>query len=136
MRKIKYLEHTADIRLFVMGDSLEELFTAALEGMNGLLKRDVQTGGEKITETTKIESTDRTALLIDFLSEVLALSHSHKAVFREATFDRLDEQRLNASLVGPVVDGFDEDIKAVTYHEADVRRDDVGVYYTVIVFDI
>ena len=40
MRSHKLIGHTADIRLHVEGDTMEELFTAALEGMNGIIKVD------------------------------------------------------------------------------------------------
>ena len=34
------------------------------------------------------------------------------------------------------VDAFDEDIKAVTYHEANIEENEEGVLQTTIIFDI
>lgn len=130
--------HTADIRLEVRGDSLRELFLAALAGMNEIIQPGFCQSAtdfplaEEISET----SPDITALLIDFLSEINTLSHVHNALFCICDFGELNETSLAATLRGVALDGFAEDIKAVTYHEAEVVRDEQGVYSSMIVFDI
>ena len=44
--------------------------------------------------------------------------------------------RVRAELAGRAVDGFGEDIKAVTYNEAEIRRNAAGNLETMLVFDI
>jgi len=43
---------------------------------------------------------------------------------------------LDARLFGAHVRKFDEDIKAVTYHEANITHSPTGEFETMIVFDI
>ena len=138
MKTYKVLPHTADVRLWVEADSCEELFSAALEGMAGLIKdslTDLQKG-KMVEVSMKVEAPDIAALLIDFLSSVLTLTHARKAVFTEVVFEQLNETSLNCTIKGFETDGFDDDIKAVTYHEADVKKNNAGRFETMIVFDI
>lgn len=39
MRLYRVIPHTADIRLKVEGDTLKEFFSAALDEMNGIIKK-------------------------------------------------------------------------------------------------
>lgn len=134
----KYLEHTADVRLKVEADTLVGLFGGALEGMSNLMREGSckAEGGYGITEEIRITSVDLTTLLIDFLSQALTLSFERKAVFCKLHVTTLREHELVGRLLGKETDGFEEDIKAVTYHEADVHRNKAGNWTTVIVFDI
>ena len=83
-----------------------------------------------------VEAPDTTALLIDFLSEVLALSQINKEIYGRMTFSHFSPTKVEATLGGVMAEKFDEDIKAVTYHEADVRQNEKGEWETMIVFDI
>jgi SHS2 domain-containing protein len=137
MKEYKFLAHTADMRLQVQATTLEELFSAALEGMNTIIKPEAHacTKGD-VEKTLILSSSDSTSLLIDFLSEVLTLSVIHKAIFFHVSFELLSNLRLKAILTGMHVSSFNEDIKAVTYHNAQVVRGPDGVYQVTITFDI
>jgi SHS2 domain-containing protein len=83
-----------------------------------------------------IKAPDRTSLLIDFLGEVLADAHIERQAYVAVRFQELTETSVSAKLGGVSVEQFEEDIKAVTYHEADVRQDEKGMWATMVVFDI
>lgn len=137
MKQYKLIGHTADIRLLVQADSQQELFLGALQGMASIISTaSCHTSTPAVTHTIKIKSYDPTVLLIDFLSETLTLSHVLKAVFYSATFTILTPNQLEAVVHGIPVIQFDEDIKAVTYHEAEIVQDNQGNLSTIIVFDI
>lgn len=137
MRKYSYLEHICDIRLKVEADSIEELFRAALDGMNSIIAGgDVEESPEHSPVKICVESMDYTCLLIDFLSEVLLLTQSHYRIFSSIDIESLTSSKIEAVLHGSFVEGFDEDIKAVTYHEAEVIKNEQGNYESIIVFDI
>ncbi len=137
MRSFEILPHTADLRLKISGDSPEELFRAAVEGMASIIKKDAcGDAGAEIKKKVSLNSADRTALLVDFLSEVLTVSQTDKIVFCDASFEKLTETELTAEVIGPKVDEFDEDIKAVTYHEANIVQNEKGQWETIIIFDI
>ena len=140
------LEHTADLRIKAWGKTKEELFKNALRGMAYVQKEEARIKNQeaRITKKVQVKSTDMTALLIDFLSEVLTQSQINRVVFFDANFKAFSDTpsadsgqvELEAEIEGIKVDKFDEDIKAVTYHEAEVKQNPEGVYETKIVFDI
>lgn len=129
------LPHTADVRLRVSAPSLEELFRDAMRGMYAVMRGDAA-GGARVTRTLAVhDSADTTSLLIDFLNEVLGRAHVAGELFDEVAFTRFDATSLDATLTGLAPASFEEDVKAVTYHEAEVRRDGGG-WETVVVFDL
>lgn len=139
MKRYSFHGHTADVRLVAEGSTREELFLAALEGMNSLLrKRGCAAERARCTHESVIslDAPDATALLVDFLSEALSLSHQENVVFCQVDFSRLEETSLTAIMCGCPVDAFDEDIKAVTYHEANIVQNEDGAFQTTIIFDI
>ncbi len=137
MREYQLIEHVADVRLFVRATNLEELFMGALEGMASIIKPEFCSGEDTdIERIIAVYSGDETLLLIDFLSQVLTLSIINKAVFFRSTFALLTETRLEAKIAGKQILKFDEDIKAVTYHDAQVEGGPDGFYAVTITFDI
>ena len=151
MHSYKILEHTADVRLYVEGSSMEDIFTAAIEGMAEIIKKNAckvfaakaasavkkaQTSNAGIKKEIKVSSANPTLLLIDFLSEVLTLSQIEKIVFCAAKFGEPAGKKVSAIIYGRKVKSFDEDIKAVTYHEAEIKKNKSGNLETIIIFDI
>ncbi|MGM0545447.1 MAG: archease [Bacteroidota bacterium] len=134
----KMLPHTADVALLITSETLPGLFRLGLQSLNNLLKPDYapKMNEAKVTEVIELKSPDRTTLLIDFLSEVLTLSQIHKAIFSDFDINRMTDCELSATLSGKKVDLFDEDVKAVTYHEANMSLNEDGDWQTKIIFDI
>lgn len=151
------LEHTADIRLLVKGKNLEELFKEALKGMAFIQKSNIRNsmlaGRQEVSKNKRlieIQSPDKTALLVDFLSEALVQSQINKEVYADVKFLEFSEinpeavpqnagrygARLKAEIYGNPVESFDEDIKAVTYHEAEIKQNEKGEWETMLIFDI
>ncbi|MFN7088600.1 MAG: archease [Candidatus Paceibacteria bacterium] len=146
-KRFEILEHTADLRLKVFGSSPMELFRNALYAMAYVQKPEVleQTTvgrlighlrGRGVTEDVSIESMDYNTLLVDFLSEVLSHSDAHNAVFFDIKFNEFSELKAEGKIYGVKVDEFKEDIKAVTYHEVDVKEVEPGKWESLLVFDI
>lgn len=133
-KKFEILEHTADLKIRAFGKTKEELFKNALLGMSSVQKTELP-AGEKITVKIKIESADPTALLVDFLSEALTQSQIDKAVFYEVKFSKFSDAALEGEIEGVKIAEFDEDIKAVTYHGAEVVQKN-GVYEATVIYDI
>ena len=111
-----------------------ELFAEALRGLMELVKPE---GMQQKTVRAHVEVTapDVTALLVDFLNEVLTRCHIRREIYVRVVFQSMTSIALEADLEGHAVVGFGEDVKAVTYHEADVRERD-GSWSTTLVFDI
>jgi SHS2 domain-containing protein len=135
----KILSHTADIRLYVTASESEELFESALRGMANLQKGDFceqQDQSFVIQDSIQLNAIDRTSLLIDFLSKVLTLSQINRVIYCKVNFLKLSDTELTATIEGNKVNFFDEDIKAVTYHEAELIENKDRQLETVIIFDI
>ena len=137
MQYFEFLPHTADIRMRVEASTLQELFHAALQGMHAVLHpSEINTGGERRSYQLRLSSLDSTTLLIDFLSDVLTASYEHKAIFDIFQITAFGDTSIEAELSGHMIEQFDEDIKAVTYHEADIHQNAKGNWETVVIFDI
>ncbi len=128
MKKYEILEHTADVRISAEASSIKELFEALLEALDEiLLPADMRAEARDIIEREiVVESFDRQALLVDFLSDCLAQSYCDKAIFELASINFLSENKLKARLKGKRCTAFHRDIKAVTHHEAFVVENEEG----------
>lgn len=136
--KVTYLPHTADIRMLIEGDSLEALFNAGLRGMANILKEDLCDLADRYEIKTRItiNALDFTNLLVDFLSEVLSNSYAHRGIYCKLDILSMDKNELVADVFGVDVDEYDEEIKAVTYHEAQVKLNASQQWECCIIFDI
>lgn len=143
-KKFEILEHTADIKIRIFGESLEELFENALFAMAGIQDTKIQgykdtnkfqIPNSKINRLVKVKSIDKEALLVDFLGEVLSLSDINDEIYPECDIIKLSDKEIEAEVKGLKVDQFDEDIKAVTYHGVKVEKTGDG-WMAEVVFDI
>lgn len=138
MARIKVHSHTADVRYTIEAQQLKELFKAALQCMNRLLHHTIcqETELRELTISLETSAMDKSVLLIDFLSDVLTECHLQKAIFCDMTITQLDHNLIRADLYGIRIDQFEEDIKAVTYHEAEIQKNHRGYWQTNLIFDI
>ncbi|HLA40745.1 MAG TPA: archease [Candidatus Glassbacteria bacterium] len=124
-KKWEAFEHTADLGLFIYGDSLEELFRAAAEALTEQL-----TGPEPVqrraARNVELEAESAEVLLRSWMAELLYLYHAEGWLTAEVEFERLDETALRAQLAGEL---FDEarhelgpEVKAVTWHRLKIER--------------
>jgi len=130
------LEHPADIRLKVKATSLEEIFEGALKGMAEILALKENFLNEKIEKEIKVNSLDLNSLLVDFLSEVLTLTDINDSVFNEIEIVSLKENEIIAKIKGFKIKEFKEEIKAVTYHNLEIKKNEKNEYEVEVLFDI
>ena len=136
MRRYALLPHTADARVSIEGSDLRELFMAGLEGMASIIKRDACTDSLEVSDTISLTASDITSLFIDFLSDILTRTQEKKVVYCKVEFQQLYPKILQGVIRGKKVNSFDRDVKAVTYHEADIVKNKQGNWETNIIFDI
>lgn len=130
------LSHTADLRLKASGTTKKELFSEALKGMTKIMKKDALGKFPSASRRFFVEAPDITSLLVDFLNKALSLSQIHREAYTKFFFNSFSDTRCEAEIRGVPVKYFDEDIKAATYHEANVKRNKKGQWETVVIFDI
>lgn len=135
------LPHTADVRLKVKNRTLAGLFQDAVLGMMEFMKAEKKEKVnismiKQVKRKINLKSLDKTTLLIDFLNKVLLLCCTKREIYNKITFYNLSDKILKAELVGVRVVELNENIKAVTYHEACVTKTNQGNWETTIIFDI
>ena len=135
MEKFEILEHKADLKIRVWGKTKEELFANALLAMSESQKPEIK-NQQKIKREIKIKSLDLPALLVDFLSEALYLSQTNKEVYFKASFEKFTNSEIRGELIGQLVERFGEDIKAVTHHNLEIKRNLSGSWKAIVLFDI
>jgi SHS2 domain-containing protein len=137
MNGFKILPHTSDIRFKIWADSPEELFRQGLNACSLIAGDKTKTDTSvEIISKIEIESLDITSLLIDFLSDVVSLMDTQKVFISSLDIVELSETKLTALIKYESVESFDKSIKAVTYHEANVKINESGEYSTIVVLDI
>lgn len=137
MKPFKILSHTADLRLQIFGHDYEELFQNAVLALSSILtkerkKKYVPTGFEKV----KIDAPDTNTLLVSFLNEILTQSQINRKVYDRIKFLKFSEKSLEAQIFGQPVENFDEDVKAVTYHNVEIEQNRRGHFEVELVLDI
>lgn len=138
--------HTADFKLRAYGQTMEELFKHALQGMFQSIRPQShschENDGRIICDVLpakhgiRIEAPDREALLVDFLSQALYLSDVYDEAYFDVDIHKLTSTSVKAIVRGVKITGFEVvEIKAVTYNDLKVEYTD-GVWMAEIVFDI
>ncbi|NOX36269.1 MAG: archease [Calditrichaeota bacterium] len=138
----RIIAHTADTGLEVEAPSLEELFREAAKGWKVLVLEDSPTRPRE-QKRIRLTASDREDLLVQWLSELNFLLNvrfwvMHDVISLQLTH-RGEHWHLQAEITG---EPFDDkrhyiyfEIKAVTYHQLQIRQED-GTYKTRIIFDI
>ena len=127
------LEHTADWSLLVKGETLESLFTNASEGMLSLLEPEYL-DPDPARRLVTLNAIDIESLLVSFLDELLFLLETESCAMRDITLN-IEGNALRASAKCVPVGAMSKHIKAVTYNELEITREQ-GFYQTKLVFDV
>jgi len=133
MKKFEEISHSADAALRVFGENKVELFVHAVEGMFHLMGLKLEENRERKILQIVISEDDLETLLVSFLTEVLF--HVDKGI----GFDRFDikiiDSKLKGKMIGNKVDSYDIQIKAVTFNELKIKKENLK-FETLIVFDV
>lgn len=138
----KFIDHTADLAIDIEADSLNELFTASAFAWKEAISDENYNIGESERKII-LEESSLEILIVSFLSELNFLFQNKKWMMTSVikiNVDRADDiWRLDAFISGFTIDPakikLKAEIKAVTYHQMEIKRAD-GKFLTRIVFDI
>jgi SHS2 domain-containing protein len=129
------VEHTADKALRIVGINLKELMISAAEGMTQLMVGDLSKISNKIKKSIEMQAVDAESLLVEWLSELAYLAETEMLVFKKFEVTDLTATRLQATAWGAPVPELEKHIKAVTYHNLEIRQTPKGLEATVV-FDV
>lgn len=130
------LEHKADLKIRVVGETKERLFENAMLGMFEGAKYEPMANSQLLMAKIKISSIDLPSLLVDFLSELLYLAETKKEVYQKIDFKKLTDNEIKATLIGKPLKRMGVHIKGVTFHDLDVHQKEDGIWQAIILFDI
>ena len=137
----KFIDHTADIACEVLGDTLEELFTASIEAWRSSVVEET-TYCEREIKKFKLKASSKEQLLVDFISEInyylFTRNWLFNLVLKLEIKQRNDTWILSTEIGGmPVSQDVEikQEIKAITFHQMNIEKRE-NKYYTLIVFDI
>jgi len=127
------LEHTADVGFRVKSGSAAELFESAARALVSFTREDRSGTIERVVE---LRGEDYESLLVNWLSEVLYLLDSGE--FRPHRFhvESIRPDHLRARMIGePARAQWRLIVKAVTYHQIEVKEED-GRWEATVYLDI
>jgi len=134
----RLLDHTADLGIDVFGETQADLFSHAALALFDLM---VAAAGMQATQGRNIviEGADRTDLFVNFLREILYLFNGEGLVLTACRIVQIDAKRLTAEIHCGRYDArkhrVKTEIKAVTYHQAAVRKTAQG-WQGRVIFDV
>ena len=127
------IEHTADWALRVWAPDLDRLFAQAAAGMYWLMETTFS-AGPRVDRDIHLEAGDTESLLVAFLSELLFIGESEGLGF-DRVAPVVKGSELAATASGAPIAAQKKEIKAVTYHNLAIQRNETG-YQVTIVFDV
>ena len=130
----KLREHTADIRLEITEESLAGLFSESMKAVNAVSCPDFSS--DVVERRVTVSSPDILSLLVDFLNELVFLGQVHHEAYEELRTVAVTETHFEGVVKGRKIIGMEEEIKAVTLHEASVRQTEKGTWLANLVLDI
>ena len=134
MTGFEEIEHTADRAFRVTGRDLAELFENAARAMHAL---EGPRGGKRRSAMREIEveGGDRESLLVNWLNEILYLEQVHRLNCQQFHIDELKNHRLRGRVEAEACDHSFSHIKAVTFHNLEIRKTAEGLEAEVV-FDV
>lgn len=131
--KYHFIDHTADIGIRIVSDDVKSLFEDAALALVDIMGARSAQGGK--SERITVEGLDQVDVLVRWLQEIL-----YRIEVEDLRISHLEILELNPNGLTAIVAGTNsptgllEEIKAVTYHNLEIREVDNHVE-TTIIFD-
>ena len=131
-------DHTADAGIRVYAATLPELLRPAGEALYAVIGK-VTGGGTPRQVAFDLPGFNAAILLRDYLNELLILFERDRRCVHSLDVSAFDDHRLIATVEAAPIDTdrseFHREVKAITYHELDIRTI-AGGYEATIIVDI
>ena len=134
----RIFDHTADLGVEVTGATLEELYAGAAFALFDLLT-DLSSVRAGVAREIVVSGEDPADLLVNFLREILYGWNGDGFLMKSCLIREVKPKRLKALLRGepfdPARHRIQQEIKAVTYHQASVEKMGDG-WVARVIFDV
>lgn len=128
-------EHIGEIELRVEAESLAALFEEAARALAELLAEDASGPTAGPPTRVGVTSTDREALLVDWLNELIYRGEVDKCIFADVRIEHIDDHSLEAQVRARLPEAPRTAVKAATWHGTCVRAND-GRFEARVVLDV
>jgi SHS2 domain-containing protein len=125
MPNFEVIDHTADVGIVAYGNSVEEVFLNAADGVFSLIA-DLGKVDEETSQQIVVDAPDQEELLVAWINELLYLFDAENLIFSRFKIVELGKTKLKAIAYGEQVDPDRHDlraqVKAATYHRLKLKK--------------
>ena len=125
MKKLKWINHPADLGFVAYGENIKELFKNAAWGMLNIIT-DLKKVSIKTTTKINLKANNPEELLIIWLNELLYYYNVKKIIFNDFELKKINKTHLCAHARGEKINLFkhkiNTEIKAATYHQLKITH--------------
>ncbi|MDO5851573.1 MAG: archease [Methanobacteriaceae archaeon] len=128
----EYFDVTADIGICAYGKTIEKSFQNAALATFEIIT-DIKDVKPKLEKQIKIQSEDLQALLYDWITELIILLEAEQFISKEyiLKITKVDkgyelEATLNGELYDTMIHSYKTEVKAITYHKMEIKKDGCG----------
>jgi len=126
------VEHVADRAFCVHARNLAELLENAAHAMVALDGRPPATE-RFIRRVIDVDGRDRETLLVNWLNEILYLEQTQQEFYDHFLLSQVTDSHLHAQLYGRQLDHSVTSLKAVTFHNLNVKESQEGFEATIVI---
>ena len=138
MKTYRTFDHTADLGIEVFGKDEKEVYQNAGMAVHDLIA-DLRHVKPREIRKVAVEGRDREDLLVNFLREILYLYNGEHWLLKKLSIEKMGRGKIEATLRGEAFDrsrhSLRHEIKAVTYHQAEVKETPGG-WKARVIFDV
>ena len=141
MKEFEIIGHTADIGLIAYGKNKEEVFINTAKGMFEIIAGGTKNLKENFYDKIKLEADDLEGLLFAWLNELLYIGETRLVILNKFQIKQLSDFQIKAEVGGMKINPpsvkIKKEIKAVTYHRLEIKKDEEsGLWRAQVIFDI
>jgi SHS2 domain-containing protein len=134
-RRYEEIPHTADWSFRAFGKDLRALFENAAHAIFTLEDTQACDDAPETARVVAVTAMDYESLLVNWLTELLWLQELHHETYQRFQIETLTPTELRAQVFGAPLTGLDKIIKAVTYHNLEIKQTANG-WEAVVVVDV
>ncbi len=131
----KLLNHPSDLKVLIKGKNLAGVFASAALALAELQFAYNKSEKPRKIDLIEIKSENAEMLLVDFLSELLYLSDVNDLAYNDVEVEEITERKIKCKAKGFSIKEVKTEIKAVTYHDVEVKKTDNG-FEAIALFDV
>ena len=125
-KNFEIVDHTADWSIRALGADFGQLLVTAAYGMSTLLVNDLHALRPSEERLIEVEAFDRESMLVEWLSELAYIAERDSVVYREFEVHLATPEQTRVTARGAHVSRLEKHIKAVTYHNLEVKKTERG----------